>query len=71
MDNLIGLKDLRLNMNKYVAAVKEGKSFVVLKQSKAIFKLIPIDEDDNWEEVINFAKIQKGGVNLNELLEII
>lgn len=71
MDNLIGLKDLRLNMNKYVNEVKAGKSFIVLKQSKAIFKLTPIDEDENWEEVINFAKIKKGGVNLNELLEII
>jgi antitoxin (DNA-binding transcriptional repressor) of toxin-antitoxin stability system len=71
MDNLIGLKDLRLNMNKYVNEVKAGKSFIVLKQSKAIFKLTPIDEDENWEEVVNFAKIKKGGVNLNELLEII
>ena len=71
MNNLIGLKDLRLNMNKYVDAVKAGQSFIVLKQSKAIFKLTPIDEDDNWEEVVNFAKIKKGGVNLNELLEII
>lgn len=71
MDNLIGLKDLRLNMNKYVNEIKAGKSFIVLKQSKAIFKLTPIDEDENWEEVVNFAKIKKGGVNLNELLEII
>jgi antitoxin (DNA-binding transcriptional repressor) of toxin-antitoxin stability system len=71
MDNLIGLKDLRLNMNKYVNEVKAGKSFIVLKQSKAIFKLTPIDEDENWEEVVNFAKIKKGGVNLKELIEII
>lgn len=71
MDNLIDLKDLRLNMNKYFNEVKAGKSFIVLKQGKAIFKLTPIDEDENWEEVVNFAKIKKGGINLNELLEII
>lgn len=68
MEKLIGLKDLRLNMNKYADEVKAGKSFIVLKQSKPLFKLSPVDDDDNWEEVINFAKIKKGGVNIDELL---
>lgn len=68
MDNLIGLKDLRLNMDKYATEVKAGKSFIVLKQSKPLFRLTPIDEDNRWEEVINFTKIKKGGVNIDELL---
>lgn len=67
MENLIALKDLRLNMDKYATAVKTGKSFIVLKQSKPIFKLSPVNESD-WEEVINFAKIKKGGVDLDALL---
>lgn len=71
MENLIGLKDLRLNMDKYTAEVKAGKSFIVLKQSKAIFKLAPIDDDGDWEELINFAKIKKGGVNIDELLAVL
>ncbi|MFA4942996.1 MAG: hypothetical protein WC564_05165 [Patescibacteria group bacterium] len=68
MENLIALKDLRLNMDKYATAVKAGQSFIVLKQSKPLFKLTPINEDNDWEEVINFTKIKKGGVNINELL---
>jgi len=68
MESLIGLKDLRLNMDKYATEVKAGKSFIVLKQSKPLFKLTPVDRDEDWEEVINFAKIKKGGVNINELL---
>lgn len=68
MEKLIGLKDLRLNMDKYASEVKAGKSFIVLKQSKPLFKLSPVGEDDAWEEVINFAKIKKGGVNIDELL---
>lgn len=68
MESLIGLKDLRLNMGKYAEEVKAGKSFIVLKQSKPIFKITPIEEDNRWEEVINFAKIKKGGVNIDELL---
>ncbi len=68
MENMIALKDLRLNMNKYAAKVKAGKSFIVLKQSKPLFRITPIDEDDNWEEVINFTKIKKGGVDIDALL---
>jgi antitoxin (DNA-binding transcriptional repressor) of toxin-antitoxin stability system len=73
MENIIALKDLRLNMEKYVAEVKTGKSFIVLKQSKPIFKLSPVnektgDEDERWDEVINFTKIKKGGVDIDSLL---
>jgi antitoxin (DNA-binding transcriptional repressor) of toxin-antitoxin stability system len=69
MEKLIGLKDLRLNMDKYVAEIKAGKSFVVLKQSKPIFKLTPVDIDnDRWEEVIDFTKIKRGGVDIDALL---
>jgi antitoxin (DNA-binding transcriptional repressor) of toxin-antitoxin stability system len=73
MENIIALKDLRLNMEKYVAEVKTGKSFIVLKQSKPIFKLSPVneknsDEDNRWDEIINFTKIKKGGVDIDSLL---
>jgi len=68
MENLIALKDLRLNMDKYATAVKAGQSFIVLKQSKPLFKLTPINEDNDWEEVINFTKIKRGGVDINALL---
>ncbi len=33
-----------------------------------MLKITPIDENVNWEEVINFTKIKKGGVNIDELL---
>ena len=71
MENLVALKDLRLNMDKYAAEVRAGKSFIVLKQSKPLFKLTPIDEDSRWEEVINFAGIKKGGVDLDALLAVL
>ncbi len=69
MESLIALKDLRLNMDKYASEVKAGKSFIVLKQSKPLFKISPIDEDSSWEEVVNFTKIKKGGVDIDELLK--
>lgn len=68
MENLIGLKDLRLNMEKYATAVKAGKSFIVLKQSKPLFKITPVNEDGEWEEVVNFTKVKRGGIDIDELL---
>jgi len=41
---------------------------MVFKKSKPLFKISPIDEE-YWEEVIDFTKIKKGGVNLKELLK--
>jgi len=68
MENLIALKDLRLNMEKYANAVQSGQSFIVLKQSKPLFRITPFNEDNNWEEVINFTKIKKGGVDIDAIL---
>ena len=68
MEKLIALKDLRLNMDKYATEVKSGKSFIVLKQSKPIFRLTPVDDGGDWEEAVNFTKIKKGGVDIDELL---
>ncbi len=27
-----------------------------------------VDEDENWEEVVDFTKIKKGGVKIDEIL---
>lgn len=70
MSNIIGLKELRQNMPHYAQKVQKGQSFIVVKQSKPLFKISPLDqpEDERWEEVIDFTKIKKGGVKLDEIL---
>lgn len=67
MDKLIGLKEFRENVESYTKKINQGQSFVVLKKSKPIFKISPIDEGD-WKEVIDFTRIKKGGVNIKELI---
>ena len=46
-------------------------SFLVMKKSKPVFRLCPVDSEDEelWEEVIDFTKIKKGGVPVDELLK--
>lgn len=66
---IIGLKELRENINDYIVQVERGCSFVVVKKSKPVFKLSPLIEDETmWETVVDFTKIKKGGVKLAELL---
>jgi len=71
MENIIvGLKELRENMEKYASLVKKGKSFIVVKRSKPLFKISSIDEDDGlWETVIDFTRLKKGGIPAEELLD--
>ena len=68
MENIVNLKNLRENMQEYAQKVQRGQSFIILKKSKPLFKISPIEEGP-WEEVIDFTKIKKGGVNLKELLK--
>jgi len=70
MEKIIGLKELRENLPAYEKKIAAGESFLVVKKSKPVFRISPIDRDNEelWEEVIDFTKIQKGGVAIDDLL---
>ncbi len=69
MHRIIGLKELRNNVTAYAKEIQQGKSFIVVKQSKPLFKIIPVtNADEEWEEVINFTKFRKNGILAKELL---
>ncbi len=71
-NTIIGLKNLRENMDKYISLVNRGRSFVVVKKSKPVFKLTPIDnwgDDGAWETVADFRKINKKGISAKKILE--
>ncbi|MEK7565238.1 MAG: type II toxin-antitoxin system prevent-host-death family antitoxin [Patescibacteria group bacterium] len=68
-NSIIGLKELRENTEVYVTQVKKGKSFVVVRKSKPVFKISPVtDEDSLWETVIDFTRIKKGGVAIEDII---
>lgn len=68
MKNIVGLKDLRADMQKYITEIGKGKSFTVVRRSKPIFTLSPVIEDELWENAIDFTEIQQGGVQIKDLL---
>ena len=68
-NNIVGLRELRENLETYISQVRSGKSFVVVRRSKPVFKITsPVDDQEMWEEVIDFTKIKKGGINISSLL---
>ena len=71
MEKIIGLKELRENLPMYEKKVASGNCFLVVKKSKPIFRISPIDHEDEglWEEISDFTKIQKGGVGIEKLLK--
>lgn len=68
---IIGLKDLRQNINKYSSAVQKGSSFVIVRKSKPLFQIVPLDDEGMWETVADFTKFKKGGVTIDELLKVL
>jgi len=69
INNIIPFKDFRLNAEKYIKALEKGMSFVVVKRSKAIFRLEPVGE--KWETLIDFTNGGKNkGMNINKFISI-
>lgn len=71
MKNVINLKELRENVAKYATRVGRGESFIVMKRSKPLFRVCPIDEEEGWETLIDFTKFRKNGIPADELLKIL
>lgn len=70
--SIVGLKELRENTEKYISQVKRGKSFTVVRRSKPLFKVSPVDEwgdEGIWETVGDFKKLFPGGVSAERLLK--
>lgn len=68
MSQTIGLRELRENFGKYIQEVDKGEEFIVMKKSQAIFKIVPV-EDAQWEEVIDFTRFRKRGIEIKELIK--
>ncbi len=66
--NIVGLKELREDMETYIARVDKGESFTVVRRSRPVFKIAPVDEESGWETVVDFTQIDKKGVLAEEVL---
>lgn len=69
-NNIVGLKELRQNMEKYINRVNKGESITVFRRSTPLFKLSPVDDtsESQWETVVDFTKEIGSGMPIDELL---
>jgi len=68
-NNVIGLKELRAKASVYISEVEKGKSFIVVRRSKPVFKISPAeDAPELWERVVDFTKIKKDGISAKDIL---
>jgi prevent-host-death family protein len=68
--NIVGLKDLRENMEVFIKRVNAGESITVYRRSTPLFKLSPIDDDESeWETIIDFTEINPNGVSAKDVLK--
>jgi len=67
--DIVGLKELRENMETYIERVNKGESITVFRRSTPLFRITPIDaEEEGWETVIDFIKESGHGVPIEQLL---
>lgn len=67
---ILGLKELREKLQKYVSRVKKGESFVVVRKSRPLFKISSVEEDEAlWETVVDFTQLNKKGVDAKRVLK--
>lgn len=72
--NIIGFKELRENAGKYISAVEKGKTFTVVRRSKPIFKMMPVDEwgdEGVWKTLIDFRDKRGNGIRAEDLLKML
>ncbi len=67
--NIIGVKELRQNLDKYISQINKGKSFTVVRRSRPVFNISPPTiESEIWEPLIDFTEFDKDGISAKDLL---
>lgn len=59
-------------MDKYARGVRRGDEYIVMKHNKPIFNISqvkdPWGDEGEWESVVDFTKIRRGGVPAEDVL---
>lgn len=66
--SVVGLKELRANMETYIKRVEKGESITITRRSTPLFVISPVDEEGQWETVIDFVKETGKGMPIQELI---
>ncbi len=67
---IIGLKELRNNMEEYISRVEKGESITVFRRTTPLFKITPLsqNQEDGWETIVDFEKEFGEGMPIAQLM---
>ncbi len=72
--NIVGFKELRENADKYIDTVEKGRTFTIVRRSKPIFKMVPVDEygdEGVWETIADFHDKNGKGIKMQDFAEML
>lgn len=55
-------------MNNWINQIQKGKSFLVVRKSRPVFKIVPPETEEQWETVADLTAISKNGVSAKKIL---
>lgn len=65
----ISLKEFRMGLPDVIDQIARGTSFTIVKRSKPVFQVNPIQDEGEWTTVVDFTEIDKKGVPVETVLE--
>ncbi len=68
IDSTVSLKELREQFPSYIEEIAKGKSFTVVKRSKPIFQINPVNDEGSWSTIADFTAVDKDGVLADDVL---
>jgi antitoxin (DNA-binding transcriptional repressor) of toxin-antitoxin stability system len=71
MDNILGIKELQLNLKRVADAAQKGASFIIVRDSKPVFRIEPIKNSGRSGTLEDSYKLLhfKGGKNLSKEID--
>ncbi len=73
--SIIGVKELRENLETYIKAVGKGRSFTVVRRSTPVFRIAPVldewGDEGTWETVVDFTKEKGGGIPMIQFVDLL
>ena len=72
MNNILGIKELQLNLKRVADAAQKGESFTIVRDSKPVFRIEPIVEakrTGTLEDALKKLSFKGGGKDLSSLID--
>jgi antitoxin (DNA-binding transcriptional repressor) of toxin-antitoxin stability system len=72
MNNILGIKELQLNLKRVADAAQKGESFTIVRDSKPVFRIEPIKDSGRtgtWEDALKALSFKGGDKDLSQRID--